>query len=697
MLYFRFSVANKIFTLILLLISIQCKQTHTIDLAHQGVLDLRSKDLSSSIISLNGDWELYWRRLLEPEDFKSLSIRPDSYIEVPDIWNHTVISGQSIGNYGYATYRLKVILPENSPPLSIKMLDSGSNYRFWVNGQYYGGSGHVSDRSDKSIASYKTALYDLRTTDPELEILVQVSNYHHAKGGIWEPIKLGSYATMHNYREFLLIFEGFLAGSLIIMGLYHIGLYLLRKKDHSTIWFGLFCLEIAVRTMLTGERILHGLLPDGAWESLVKLEYITMDIGPALFLLFLKSLYPSEISLRFTQAMIAWATILSIFVIFVPASVYSQTLIAHQLVVVLTAFAVSYGLVKAIIRHRDGAIVVMLSSVFFILTVFNDILYNQQIVFTFQMVGFGLFIFIFSQSFILSMKFSRAFTTIETMSDNLQRYNHAYSRFVPTEILKFLEKESILDIHLGDQVQAEMTVLFVDIRSFTTMSEYMTPKENFDFLNNYLGRVGPLIRKNNGFIDKYLGDGLMALFPEKAEDAIQAALDIQRSIQEFNNEQSQWGKPPIRIGAGVHTGNLMLGTIGESERMDGTVISDAVNLASRIEGLTKTYGSTIIMSETSLVRLEDPTKFCTRFLGKMKVKGKSEPVSIFEIFDLDSKDIRIIKQVTRTEFEKAIVAMHAGETAEALQMFQAILRANPDDSASLLYERRIQKELLGAS
>jgi two-component system sensor histidine kinase ChiS len=323
--------------------------------------------------------------------------------------------------------------------------------------------------------------------------------------------------------------------------------------------------------------------------------------------------------------------------------------------------------------------------------VLNDILYNQQVIFTFQMVGFGLFIFIFSQSFILSLKFSRAFSTIEALSENLQRYNRAYSRFVPREFLRFLQKESILDIHLGDQVQTEMTVLFVDIRSFTTISEHMTPKENFDFLNDYLGRIGPLIRKNNGFIDKYLGDGLMALFPEGAEDALQAALEIQKAVHVFNEELTQWGRPAIRVGAGIHTGRLMLGTVGEQERMDGTVISDAVNLASRIEGLTRSYGSSIVISEESLVRLEDPNKFCYRFLGKVRVKGKTEPVSVFEVFDLDPTEMRIVKQVTRTEFEKGIMALHRGEHAEARKLFEGILRANPEDEAAALYIRKLDK------
>ncbi|EHQ07350.1 adenylate/guanylate cyclase domain-containing protein [Leptonema illini] len=673
------------------LLFLGCSPERTSYKVQDGVLDLRSAQVDSSfILNLDGAWEFYWKRLLTPGDFQKAPA-PDIFLDEPDAWNAARIAGHELGGTGYATYRLRILLPENSPPLSLKLLDSGSSYRFWVNGQYYGGAGVVSSNPDEAMPSYRTALYDLIAPGESVELVIQVANFHHRKGGIWEPIKFGSYDAIHSYREYMLIFEGFLAGSLVIMGFYHIGLFLLRKKDRSTLWFGLFCLDIALRTMVTGERILHGVVPFEYWEALLKVEYISMNVGLPLFLLFLRSLYPSEIPLRMTQILIGIDLALVLLVLVTPARIYSHSVDFHQLVIVVGVLLCTYGLLKSVVRRRDGAVVVSLTSFIFILTVLNDILYNQQVIFTFQMVGFGLFIFIFSQSFILSLKFSRAFSTIEALSENLQRYNRAYSRFVPREFLRFLQKESILDIHLGDQVQTEMTVLFVDIRSFTTISEHMTPKENFDFLNDYLGRIGPLIRKNNGFIDKYLGDGLMALFPEGAEDALQAALEIQKAINVFNEELTQWGRPAIRVGAGIHTGRLMLGTVGEQERMDGTVISDAVNLASRIEGLTRSYGSSIVISEESLVRLEDPNKFCYRFLGKVRVKGKTEPVSVFEVFDLDPTEMRIVKQVTRTEFEKGIMALHRGEYDEARKLFEGILRANPEDEAAALYIRKLDK------
>jgi two-component system sensor histidine kinase ChiS len=131
----------------------------------------------------------------------------------------------------------------------------------------------------------------------------------------------------------------------------------------------------------------------------------------------------------------------------------------------------------------------------------------------------------------------------------------------------------------------------------------MSPKDNFDFINAYLGRVSPVIRKHHGFIDKYIGDAIMALFPENADDAVQAAIEIHRQLVKFNQEREQFSLQPIKIGIVLHIGTLMLGTIGEEKRMEGTVISDAVNLASRLEGLTKMYGASILVSEAFLNEL----------------------------------------------------------------------------------------------
>jgi class 3 adenylate cyclase len=274
---------------------------------------------------------------------------------------------------------------------------------------------------------------------------------------------------------------------------------------------------------------------------------------------------------------------------------------------------------------------------------------------------------------------------------NISRMNEAYSRFVPKQFLDFLGKESYIDIKLGDQVQQEMTVLFTDIRSFTAISEEMTPKENFDFLNHYLGYMEPVIRNNSGFIDKFIGDSIMALFPDNPGDAINAAIEMRIKLTQFNQVMGQFGKPEIDSGIGIHIGLLMLGVVGGEGRMDGTVISDAVNLASRLEGLTRMYGCSIIISEDTLIKLDDPSAYNYRFLDIVKVKGKKEAVYIFEIIDGEPEDIKRLKILTKNQFAKGISLYKNKQFRQALVEFIEVKEANIHDKAAALYINRCEK------
>ncbi len=271
---------------------------------------------------------------------------------------------------------------------------------------------------------------------------------------------------------------------------------------------------------------------------------------------------------------------------------------------------------------------------------------------------------------------------------NLSKINTAYGRFVPEEFLHLLGRDSIVDVKLGDQVQQQMTVLFADLRSFTTLSERMTPQENFEFLNTLLGDIGPLIREHNGFIDKYIGDAIMALFPTSADDALNASIAMLREIETFNHDHD-YGQP-IKMGIGLHTGNLILGTVGEAERMDTTVISDVVNTAARLEGLTKQYQVNLIISRDTFNDLSEPQAYQTRFLGKVQVKGKHKLTEIYEVFDSDQLALREMKAATQAIFEQGVHCYHNHDLAQAAAHMEDLLRQFPHDTTAQLYLTRIQ-------
>ncbi|MDM8535493.1 adenylate/guanylate cyclase domain-containing protein [Desulfobacterales bacterium HSG17] len=206
----------------------------------------------------------------------------------------------------------------------------------------------------------------------------------------------------------------------------------------------------------------------------------------------------------------------------------------------------------------------------------------------------------------------------------------ACNRFVPHEFLELLGRKSIKEITFGDNVQKDLSVLFTDIRGFTLLSESMIPEANFKFLNSYLSAMGPVLRKHKGFIDKFIGDAIMALF-YNADQAVQAGMEMLENLKYFNINQKEKGFPEIRIGIGINTGELMLGTIGENNRMETTVISDAVNLASRIEGLTKTYNTPFLISEYTYKELKHTKHFSINFIDRVAVRGRKEPVGIYEV------------------------------------------------------------------
>lgn len=286
-----------------------------------------------------------------------------------------------------------------------------------------------------------------------------------------------------------------------------------------------------------------------------------------------------------------------------------------------------------------------------------------------------------NQNEILSQK-------VKERTTELVELNTILERFVPREFINLLSKKSILEIRLGDQINQEMTVMFADVREWTLLSESMSPQESFNFINAYLRRVSPMIKKHNGFIDQYYGDGVMALFPSTPDDAVTAAIAMHVAVGEYNKEREKEGFRPIGIGVGLHIGDLMLGIIGSEARLQGAVVADAVNLAARLEELTRIYGSTITLSEPTLSRLKDPDKFKHRFVDKVRVKGKDQYVLVHEVFDADPQPVVELKEQTKTSFEEGLRLYYERRFSEASVQFNLVLQKIPEDKAARIYLKR---------
>ena len=266
--------------------------------------------------------------------------------------------------------------------------------------------------------------------------------------------------------------------------------------------------------------------------------------------------------------------------------------------------------------------------------------------------------------------------------------HEASQKFVPHEFIRSLGKERITEVELGDQVEREVTVMFVDIREFTSLSETMAPKENFFFINSFNKRMGPIVRANDGLIMQYLGDGFMALFPKGAQSALRASVQMQESLKEYNNIRISKDRIPVNMGVGMQNGKLIMGITGDVERMDAAIISDTVNTAARIEGLSKFYGTSILLTQLCLDDLTDADEFNFRYLGPVKVKGKENFIDLYECIDGDEGGLLDHKLNSMHVFEKGMDLFFKKEFAMAAVTFQEVLKMNTKDHTAKLFLNR---------
>jgi adenylate cyclase len=261
----------------------------------------------------------------------------------------------------------------------------------------------------------------------------------------------------------------------------------------------------------------------------------------------------------------------------------------------------------------------------------------------------------------------------------------AADRFVPRKILKKLGHDNIVDVQINDHIAQDLGIMFVDIRSYSAMSEKMSPADNFRFVNAFFGGMLPIIEKHNGTIDKLIGDAIMALF-DSAEQAIEAARDLRHELDRYNSARSKRNFEEIDIGIGIHYGPVILGTVGTKNYMNATVISDAVNIAARLETLCKKSGARVILSSDMLVAISEKNRpqmgqeSPVRYLGKAFVKGRSKPVGIYEYFGHESNEVISEKIRSREHYALALVLAEEGEFDLALHQLEILEVRDSKDS-----------------
>ncbi|MGC5325967.1 sensor histidine kinase [Brevibacillus sp. SYSU BS000544] len=397
------------------------------NLASNGVFEIGPESLADhQLIALDGEWEFYWNQLLAPSDFEREPLDGwKNYVKVPSEWSALKSNKQTFSNEGYGTYRLQIKRNgfADRTVFALYMPSVATSYQVWIDGEWRGGNGTTGVSASEMVAMNYPKAFVFSSESNTIEIVIQVSNFVQRKGGLWQPIQFGLAEDILFQREKSITVEMFLAGSLFIMGIYHLGLFVLRRKEKSPLYFGLLCMSIGLRTLLLGQTMLLRIFPGIPWDLAVKLEYLTSILGITSLLLFVFNQYPKESNELFKRFYLGIAALFCLMVIFTKPIVFTKALTLLQLIILLSMVSIIWIYILAAIRRRKGSILNGIGIIVFFLTVLNDTLYYQNVGWFENLVPFGLLIFLLTQMINLSYFFSRSFAHVELLSNDLARLN----------------------------------------------------------------------------------------------------------------------------------------------------------------------------------------------------------------------------------------------------------------------------------
>jgi PAS domain S-box-containing protein len=410
--------------------------------ASKGILDLTTWDLDEDgPVDLTGEWEFYWSRHLSPSDFAREKLPGNKeFIKVPGYWKNNEISGSQHSADGFATYRLSVILNQNQKALALGMQEVSVAYALYVNARQVSSLGNAGKDRETTVPRQLHQVVGFKAFVNRVEIIMQVSNFHHRRGGgPWEVISLGTETDIRHIHERSLSLDLFLFGSLFIMALYHLGLFLFRKKDRSPLYFSIFCFAIASRILTTGGRYLAQLFPDLSWELLIKFEYLSFYLAVPAFALFMHSLFPnfSKTILRLLGVL---ALVFAAIVVFLPTRITSYTINPYEVITIGMLFYSFYIIIVYLRQRNIEALVFLVGFLILAITVINDMLHVDEIIQTGFLAPFGFLFFILSQAFLLSYRYSYAMSTVETQRKELRDAFGSYKE----EIVERVKAEEAL-------------------------------------------------------------------------------------------------------------------------------------------------------------------------------------------------------------------------------------------------------------
>jgi signal transduction histidine kinase len=389
----------------------------------RGLIDVSDWNFAmDGAIELEGDWEFFWQQQLSTQDFFSLAEQDVSYINVPQSWNGHITGNLLLSGDGFATYRTNVLIGAVRP-LALKLPDMGTSFRLIVDGQILYTSGTPGTSEETTIPGYRPGVVYIQPTGHRIEVILQVSNYHHRLGGAWSPILLGEPEQIAGMRESQISRDLLLFGAIFIIGMYNIVMFLLRREDRSTLFLGAFCILLAIRILMVGDRFMTRVLPNLPFDWYVRIEYLTWFLAVPAFTAFLHTIFPREFHRYVALTIYSVFGAAAVALLVLPTQYATQMVVSMQVLTIVCLLYGSASLIFATYRRRAGAPFLMFAYLVLFYTSVSDMLVTAGVVSNILLLDVGLFVFVFSQSILISFRFTQSFKTIERQRAQLQAAN----------------------------------------------------------------------------------------------------------------------------------------------------------------------------------------------------------------------------------------------------------------------------------
>jgi len=401
-----------------------CRQ---VPVAEKGTINLSSYNFSDQPkTNLKGDWLLIKDRFLSFSDLNNLD-NPDiivaNYCKVPGLWNY-LSKDKWIGKgVGYGTYVLKIILPHNRPPLWLEYSNAATAMQIFLNDSLVGNVGTPGNSKAGSVPGYCPGNNLLPANSDTVSLIIHVSNFAHKKGGLWEPVYIGNYKEISRGRNKVALMEFFLLGCIFILAIYHFFLFLLQRHTRYNFFFSIFCLFIGLRMTVTGAHMLHCLWPD-YWLWLVRLEYISLYLATPAFGLFLYSFYPRDFNRRIMHCYALTGLVLGLFTSFTPSLWFTYIMLPYQIVTIVISIYAIWVLIRVSNKKRNGSIAILIGFSILFITLINDILYQNQVIHSTNLVSIGIVAFVFFLAFIISSRLSLLYKSLQKTKSELNFFNY---------------------------------------------------------------------------------------------------------------------------------------------------------------------------------------------------------------------------------------------------------------------------------